>query len=434
MTNVIQPSIGNAIIQYKLVLDKNKVLNFNPERVTIVDAEIKDSVYGPCTAVHTLYTNDLSFIEGLKQAMSEANPIMEFRLGFGSPKGMYWLPWQRHIIEQCHSRYEGVANSAGNIVLIKTSDNLIRLERSNKVVARRGTIAEIVQAIAAENKLEVVVEPTDGNFLLYQSFIDDTRFVRERLMPRAINKSGRGGYYFYIRDNVLHFHTPDYQCSVSQLNYYNTTGASLVAEDLSQVPDLWDAGVAGVKYIDHDPYTGFTQEVSSNPDKALKLSESLYKFSNVANGQWNVPYHRSFNPLIESTALAQHMYQKSRQSIFKITVALASSISLRHGDLVNINITQQVNTSSSYSGYYLITGLVHKYDKGAVNTVYRLERGEIRGNLQSLTTQNAQNELVSENLAPGQVPNLREIESSQLTKGAGTQAPDRTYLPILSPK
>jgi hypothetical protein len=427
MPEIIQSREGYATVEYKIVLTDKRVISFDPTRVTFVDAEITDSVYSHATALHTFRTLEPLFLDSIKVAMSTADPLFEFRLGFGTPQQTFWLPWQRHIITKYSARFEGIANAAGHFLVFETADSLIRFERANKVIARKGTVAEIVKTIAEENDLESVVEPTDGKFLLYQSFWDDTRFIRQRCLPRAINKSGRGGYYFFIRDNVIHFHTPDYQSNARQMNYYDVFGTELTLSDVSQDPALWDSGVAGLRVIGHDPFTGQTQEISSTPANALRLSDYIYQFGNVNNGQLNIPYHLSANPPIEVTALAQHGYQRARQQVFRTTVTLDKTIAIRHGDLLNIGIAQQNFTASSHSGYYFVASTLHHVRKQAVSSTYSLERGEFRGTVQSLSAQNAQNQLLPEAKAPGEFPNILEVQSSESTKGAGKQSSTKTF-------
>jgi len=427
MPAIVQSLEGYATVQYQLVVGHKQTLTFNAEVVTFVDAEIKDDVYGIGTGLHTFRTLDPAFLESVKQAMSSADPVMDFRLGFGSPQQTYWLPWQRHIIVKYYAKFEGIATAAGHLLVFQTANNLVRLERSNKVVSRKGAISEIVKAIAEENKMESVVEPTEGKFMLYQSFVDDTRFILDRLLPRAINTKGRGGYYFFIRDNVIHFHTPDYQSTARQMNYYDVFGTELAIHDDSQDPALWDSGLAGIRVIAHDPYTGQTQEVASKPDKALRLADSIYQFSSVNNGQWNIPYHLSFNPPSETDAIAQYRYQTARQHTFRCVTTLSKTISVRHGDLLNLIVTQQSDRASSYGGYYYVTTAAHVVKKQAVSSMYTLERGELRGQDQSFSTQDAQKQLVADTKAPGQDPNILEVQSSEVTKGAGKQSSATTF-------
>lgn len=421
MAETLQSTEGYATMQYKLVLGQSQTLTFDTERVTFVDAELKDDVYGLSSGLHTFRTLDPNFLDAVKQVMSDANPTIDWRLGFGTPQSVLWLPWQRHIITKYFAKYEGIATAAGHLLIFNTANELIRIKRSNNVVARKGTIAEIVAAIADENDLEAVVEPTDGKFMLYQCFQNDTNFINERLLGRAVNQKGRGGFFFFIRDNVLHFHTPDYQSSARQMNYYDVFGTELTLADISQDPKLWDAGVAGITMISHDPYTGETKEIQNDPDKALRLADSIYTYENVDNGQQNIPYHLSFNPPVEVSAMAQFKYQRARQQAFQCNVSVNKTIVVRHGDLLNLSVTQQNAKASSHSGYYYVTGAAHLVRKQSVSSVYTLERGEVRGQDQSLSAQDTQKQLVPESKARGQDPNIIEIQSSEATKGAGNK-------------
>jgi len=426
MPNDHQPTEGYASVQYKLVVAQKRTLIFNAQVVVFLNAELYESVYSASTGLHTFRTLDPNFLESVKQVMSNANPVLEFRLGYGTPNNMFWLPWQRHIVVNYTAKFEGIAATSGHLISFVTANELTRMARSNKLIARKGTIANLVAAIAAENSLAAVIEPTDGEFMLYQSYSDDTSFIRERLLPRAARR-GRGGFYFFLRDNVLHFHTPDYQSTARRLDYYSVFGTELTLTDRSQDAKLWDAGLAGVRVIAQNPYTGQTQEIESDPAKALRLADSIYDYASVNNGQQNVPYHLSQNPSTEVNALAQSAYQHARQKALCSTVSVDKTIQVRHGDLVNLSVTQQKASASSHSGYYYVTSALHVISKQSVNSTYTLERGEVRGQDQSLSTQNAQEQLIPTSEAPGEDPNIREIQSSELTKGAGKQSSATTY-------
>lgn len=426
MSNIVQPADGYASVEYVLVVDDKKLV-FDPNTVSFIGAELKDDVYASSTGLHTFRTTDPRFLESVKEVMIGANPLMRYRLGFGTPSQRYWLPWQDHIITNFYAKFQGIQNSGGYLIVFATANELKRMERANKVLARKGTVSEIVTAIANENNLDHVIEPTDGKFMLYQSFIDDTRFIRERCIPRAITAKGRSGFCLYIRDNVLHFHTPDYQTTVREMNYYNVAGTELYVEDLSQLKAAWDYGIAGVRVVASDPYTGETKEIQSNPDNALRLADSIYQFGSVNNGQHNTLYHLSFNPPVEVNALAQAQYAFSRQKTFRCTTSTAKTIVIRHGDLLDFSITQQSHRASSYSGYYYVTSVFHSVKKQAINSTYALERGEISGQSQDLTVQSSDQQLVQSTKAPGQDPNIIEAQSSELTKGAGKQASAATY-------
>lgn len=430
MTPTVQPREGSAFTEYQLVFSKTgtpSVVLFESPVVVFSEAEIQDSVYGVGKGRHTFRTGSPQFLDTVRQAMSTANPIMRFRVGFGNPSNTYWLPWQQHVIASYSAKFEGIDAASGHLLTFSTANELIRMERSNKVIARSGLISDIVAAIAAENGLEAVVEPTNGKFTIFQSFIDDTRFIQNRLAMRAINVKGQGGYYFYIRDNVMHFHTPDYQASVWKMDYYDSYGKELSITDNSQIPDLWDAGVAGIRIIEHSSYTGTTREVSSQPQNGLKLADSAYQFASVQNGQWNMPYHLSENPSIETSAIAQYRYQCARQKVFRCDVCVDKTLDVRHGDLLNLSIPQESSKASVHSGYYYVTAVAHRVTRQSVTSILTLERGEVGNQLNGLTTQSANAQIVPVTEAPGNFPNILELQNSDLTRGAGKRTSATTY-------
>ena len=432
MALVKQPDSGVAYLQHKLVLPQNQTVDFDDTRVTLIDAELRDDVYGNGTGLHTFQTSEPAFLEAVKQAMSDANPILEFRLGFGGASGVYWLPWQQHLITNLVAKFSGIGTSAGHTLVIASANSLARMARVNKVKARKGKISDIVAEIATENGLASVVEPTDGTFMLYPSYVSDTRFIKERLRKRAITPKGRAGFFFFVKDNVLHFHTPDYQSTASSIEYYQSNGTSLDVADVSQLPELWDTGIAGSRVIQHDPITGVTKEIDSDPEQALRLAETIYAYSNVAGGVRNIPYHASANPPVESSAIAQYAYQQARQRAFKCTASFDKTITIRHGDLLNIGLIQQAARSSNFSGYYYVTSSLFIVKKGLVNTTYTLDRGELRGQVQATSVSATNLQLVPASQAPGVDPNITAVQSSQLTKGADSYTAGNYFSTVLN--
>lgn len=429
MATIIEPTEGTAQVQYQIALSKQKYLNFEPESVSFIEASIQDSVFGRNWAEHTFRSADPAFISGLKNAMTNADPVLLFRLGFGGTNPL-WLPWQRHLITDYYSKAQGISDTAGHLIVLKSDSQLTRMRRSNRVLCRKGTISSIVAAIATSNGLESVIEATDGEFSFIQNFIDDTRFIGERLLRRAINKQGKGGYFFFIKDNVLHFHTLDYQGSVKQIDYYTAFSSAFESSDLSQDPRLWDEGISGTRVVVHDPYTGQSKEIISDPAKAVKLADAIYQYSKVENGDWNVPCHLNTNPLTEAYAISQAHYQHARMGTFKTAITLQKTILIRHGDLLNIVLDQQNHRSSDNAGYHYVVATAHTVKKGQVISVYTLQRGETQAQRGTLTTQTANLQLTPETKAPGITPNIIELQSSMKTKGAGNETSATNFVSV----
>jgi hypothetical protein len=428
-----QPQDGSAQVDYRLNLPDSTYLSFDPTKVSFSEAEISDDIYGRGTATHVFVTSDPSFLTSLKSGMFGANPVLNFRLGFGTAENIFWLPWQEHIIVDSYAKFEGIGSAAGHLIVIKSENNFARMRRSKRVLTRRGAISDMVIAIATVAGLDYVIEPTNGQFMLVQSFIDDVAFLFSRLVPRAINAAGIGDYLCYIKDNILHFHTLGYQTTLSTVNYYSGLGCSFEAKDLSESTALWDTGIAGVNVIVQDPVTGNSKQVASDPANVYKLASGIYDFDSVEDGSANIPYHLGYNPVLELNALAQSAYAKARRQTFKNTMTLSKLITVRHGDLLNVLVTQQTATASDTAGYYLVGGSFYSVKKGEVLSVYSLERGETTPVGAAIAVQNSENQLVPATTAPGLSPNIMSTQSSQITKGAGQTGSSSSFSTVMDP-
>lgn len=428
-----QTQVGTAQVDYRLTLPDSTYLTFDPTKVSFNEAQVLDNINGQSSATHVLVTSDPNFLAALKSAMVGADPILNFRVGFGTAQNMFWLPWQQHLITDSYAKFESMGKGAGHLIIIHSENNFARISRSTRVVTRKGAISDMVIAIATDAGLDFVVEPTNGQFMLIQSFTDDTDFLFNRLVPRAVNASSIGDYLCFIKDNVLHFHTMGYQTTVGVADYYSGVGCSFIAQDLSELPAAWNNGIAGVNVIMQDPITGTSREVASNPANVYKLAQSIYNFDSVKSGSANFRYHLGYNPVLELSALAQSAYAKARRQTFKSTMTLDKIISIRHGDLINALVNQQGSTSSDTTGFYLVTGTFYHVKKGEVISVYTLERGETAPQRGSVSVQNNENQLVPVSDAPGQSPSLLAAQSSQITKGAGQTNSNSSYSPVLDP-
>ena len=131
----------------------------------------------------------------LKKAFGSGDPKIQVRLGIGSPGGvMNWLPWQKHTIYKYGASLVGQAKETGWITTMKSRDALWSASRFNKITTRKGKVSDIVSQIAGENEMGTFIEPTSSPaWTFVQSRMSDVQFIQERMVPRAVNGSGRGG-------------------------------------------------------------------------------------------------------------------------------------------------------------------------------------------------------------------------------------------------
>ena len=311
----------------------------------------------------------------IRKASFSGVPQLRFRFGLGQPGSITWQPWQLHRITSPAAVPEGIGKTAGHFLELTTEDGLYALGLSTKITARRGTISSIVQQIATENQiLDVVIEPTTGEFLMIQASQEDSHFIRQRLIRRAANSRGRGNYLFYMRDGVLHFHTPDYQGQAYELQYYRANGASITQNDNSQM--MIEHGSAGVRMITYNPLTGEVKEIDSAPDRALRFGNVIPDYSAIPQVQLNVPYHHSANGVEEAVNIAQNTYENARMQCFKLSMEL-DKIIFHAGDIVRVVLAPAADKTTPWSGLWFVAEASHNIVKNAIRSTYVMQRGEL---------------------------------------------------------
>lgn len=425
---------GQAVVEYELIVPNKRPVVMNASSVVHAESTLEDNIYGMSVYRHRLRTLDTNFVDlHVKEAMASSSPRMRFRLGVGVPDTMFWLPWQEHIIFGYTAVLESLNEQSGHTVEFVTTDYMYLLSRSVLTQARKGTISKIVTDMATEFGFkETVIEPTTGVGAYIQNFTDSAEFIRKRMVGRARNDKGRGNYLFYFKDGVLHFHSPDYQCQVHRVIYYQANSSGLAQIDDSQ--KLIDDGNAGVTANVYDPYSAKTTISASDPEKALKFADSIYNLEAIPGHDAQIFHHVGPGIPEEGAIMAQNIYEHARINTFKLILEVEKTIQIRHGDIVNLVVQPSDEKASPWSGYYLVTAVKHVVIKNAVRTSYTLARGEIQKSLVNLTNVQAQDILVIEQAAPGQPLNIGEIKSSERTKGAGSLAADgRLFRTVQSP-
>lgn len=411
---------GRTIVEIELKLP-NKVIPFSKVNITHVKSTITENIKQPSSHEMFVRAPSTDYVDNLiRYAQSKGTPKLRYRIGVGMPGQTAFLPWQDQILTDFSAAIEGVGVTAGHFVRLELSDYLFTMSRPTKVVARRGKISDIVKKIAQENGISnMVVEDTVGEGMWIQSFLDDVDFVRSRLVPRAVNAKGRGNFNFYVQDNVLHFHSPDYQAALKELVYYQTNNVALTQIDESQ--HGLETGASGVRLIVYDPYSAQMKEVAADPTKVLKLGNVMHQLSRVQGSDLNLPFHLSTNAPQEAENMAQTIYENARSQILGIKVDIARSVFLRVGDILRIVISPSSKRNTVWSGTYLVTDSCLVLEGGTLFSSFMVKRGEFQtADLAPTSVQVlGDNVVISEVEAPGQALNLKSTQSSGLTHGAG---------------
>ena len=426
---------GRATVQVELKLPNNKFLPFNDVNIVHVSSTISESVKGVSTHQLVVRAPTTDYVDNIiRFVQSQGSPRVRYRIGVGLPGNMTFLPWQEHIIADFSAAIEGVGPTAGHFIRMALKDILFTMSRSTKVLAHRGPVSGIIERIASDNGItDTVIEPTVGDGLWVQNFADDEDFIRKRMIQRAINSKGRGSYNFYVQDNVLHFHSPDYQAQLKELVYYQTNNIGLTQLDESQ--HMLEFGASNVRVVTFDPYTATMAEISSDPSKALRLGNIITPLTNVAGADLNFPFHLSTNTVQEAQNIAQTVYENARMQTLGLKLDIARSLFLRVGDLVQVTISPSASKNSVWSGVYFVTDAVYQIESGAMVSVFVVKRGEFQTSNLSPTsiTILGENLVISSQQAPGQSLNLKLAESSQLTHGSGKAGSTSIFVDTQNP-
>jgi hypothetical protein len=426
---------GRAIVEAELRLPNSKIVPFNRANLVHVRSTITESIKKPSEHELVFRAPSTDYVDNIiRHAQSLGTPKLRYRVGIGLPGNMVFLPWQDQIISDFTAILEGVGTTAGHYCRMSLGDHLVTIARKARVTSRRGRISRIVEQLARENGLNsLIIEDTEGEGMWIQSFESDFDFIRHRLLPRAVNGKGRGNYSLYIRDNTLHFHSPDYHAELKELIYYqaNTVGLTQMDESQAQL----EHGASGAVLVVYDPYTAQSKEVLSDPAKALRLGNTMHKLSNVRGSEFTMPYHLSTNSPMEAEHLAQSIYENARSQALGLKLDISRSLFLRVGDILRIAISPVSGKNTVWSGTYLVTDSCTVIESGAVTASFIVKRGEFQTSSTRHTSIQiyGDNVILNEEDAPGQPLNLKAVQSSRITRGSGQATFTSVFVDSRSP-
>lgn len=430
--DITQPFEGFAQLQYELKI-ASRTFPLYSNVVRLEDAIIEESVYDSSSTIFTFRTSSIDYVDrvmALNQA--QGTPIMRWRLGFGAGDDVKWLPWQLNYVYKFTAKQEGVGEASGHYVAVHTKDLLGIGDRGSQTKAHRGSVSQIVHRIVGDQN-DMVIEPTTGDGLWIQSYESDTEFIRQRIVRLARNSKGRGNYLFFTRDNVIHFHSPEYQARVLDLAYNQSSGMRLALSDNSQTQVGY--GASGVRLILQDPYTGTSKEIESDPNLALRLADYIHRLDKIPGGDTNVMWHLGMNRPEEPGNLAQNQYEASRLECFELQLTVQKLHVARAGDFLRVTISPSESASSTWGGVYLVVNAKHAITRGAIQSVYTLRRGEYNSSpsvppeLHELGVDALKNEQKAE----GVPLNVRAAQDSALTRSEGKSLTDGVYLTVQDP-
>lgn len=370
-------------------------------------SELTLALNKPTRHVHAFSTVNLNVVDVLtKNVVLQTTPWVHVRIGLSRSDGIFWFPWQKHTLLNAFAEPTG----SGYSLTLTTGDLLEVMSRQYKTRFHRGSIHEIVASIATENGLQYTIEPTLGSYSYIQSNQTDGEFI-DKLAGRAINEYGRGGYRYYVQDNVLHFHTLDYSATLRTANIFSLAGT--VTNLSTRVRSSVDDGGAGVRIVGVDPYSGQAYSLDSDPNKLVVHGNQTPDIKSL--GPLVVGRHPSWNKNDELKAIGQSMYDSAYASMMGCTAYIEKGYPIQLNDLIRVVYQSSSAQQSPWGGLYSVRSITHSVEKGISTSIIGLERGEFQ--VSNLDKTNADGALSTDFVATGQPINLSTVAVSLQTKG-----------------
>jgi hypothetical protein len=387
-------------------------------------SDITSAINQPTRHIHQFSTVNLDVVDLLtKNSVLQNTPEVNVRIGVTQGQGIFWFQWQHHILLFT----DIVPLGKGYSVSFVTADFLEAAKRQYVTKYYTGTISSMVETIAHLNGLNHVVEPTEGNWSFIQSAQTDADFLA-KLAFRSVNKFGRGGFRFFVLDNVLHFHSLDYAATIRNANVFSLSGTKVVLS--SRVQDAVDEGAPGVNVLGIDPYEGATYSIKSDPTKVVNHGNQAPDLTQL--NPTLMAFHPSANRVEELKAIAQSKYDFARADLMNCTLTVEKGYPIQINDLIRVTLNSASAQQSPWGGLYTVVAVSHVITKGTSTSTIKLQRGEFL--VSNLAKSNADGAInTSDYVAKGQPIDLNDISTSLTTKGPPDSFTDGRYVRTIIP-
>lgn len=431
----INSTAGQALVELELELPDARSRSLLSSGNVFASADLSESIYAPSIYKFQIQSEQADFFENqIRNASLRGTPLIRSRIGIGESGNAQWLPWQEHLVAEASAFVLGNGPQYGHMLQLTTTDALGIIDRQSRTTAYTGRISNMVKAIAEQYGLDSVIEETQGDGLYVQCFQSEHEFVRSRLMQRAVNKDGRGHYLLYVKDNTVHFHTPDFQSELKRVLFYSENTDNLLMHDISQAQIA--AGIAGMGVIVYDPYSGEAREVKQRSSDALLLGNQQIDFSDISGANRYSPYHGGPNGLQEAQVMANNGFEHARSNSLQLEYTTDRNIFLRPNDFVDFIIAPSNSASSPWSGLYLVSHVHHVVERNALKSRVTMVRGQWqvkRTSFQDLRNQGVTNVIGDDQEPVGKRLNLSELTVSDVTRGAAPISGQAVFLTARDP-
>ena len=182
--------VGTLVVEAQI--DGQRLDTFNAETILL---RYRDTLYGP--AIYRLQVRSGQW--DVWDRLVTRGTDLDFRLRWtirgegGATSG----PWKHVRVGRVRYRY--IATSV-DVLIDGTCLGGLLGERCHANAFVDQSVSQMVQRIAAQNGFRSQVAGTRGKFTEYQCDMPDGQFIRNRLLPLAVDKGGVGGFCFWVAD------------------------------------------------------------------------------------------------------------------------------------------------------------------------------------------------------------------------------------------
>lgn len=244
-------------------------------------------------------------------------------------------------------------------------------------------VSEMVNRIANDRGWSSVIEATGAQIPepFSSTGESDLKFIREQLLPQAVNEQGEGGYLFYFDEaGTLHFHTPDFEDPVTHAFVYarDSDGdvVSFTPEDSSVFSVLRGGGntrFEGPSSIDGSQ-TKVTSAASTGVDSTGTTvdpsSEAVQDLGEGVHTFIDIPV-RDFEELQRRAQVVFDTYSRHQ---FTGELQVHGTNRVRLADFVNVQYFNRVGELIFLSGDFRVFKITHSISTSEWSTSFQVVR------------------------------------------------------------
>lgn len=359
----------SAAFIIEMSLQSNVLDNVNAE---IKSFRYRESLYG--SSIYSLHIVSTDF-EKYTPLVTKDNVGLRLRWSYIGDDGQrVYDKWKSVEVGEAQFKY----SVAGFEVIVHGMDRGIVLGgvcHANAFVDLR--ISEMVVKLAEQNGLKHRIKQTFDTYSLYQCNLTDGQFIKDVLLPLAVDTSGNGGYNFFIADgNTLVFEPPSLTLTTKHPPF--------------SFPD--DIQVLDIKYHNYLEILGIGSlelrgfDIAQKVPRTTIANDNTVAFRKLAPNSPSAPelpshialttrpsIGRLTNSAVKNEATA--LWSRHARSLFRTQLEVTPLIGVQVGETIMLEAREPSGKIFFPHGIWLVYSILqHRSETGKPTTTLYLER------------------------------------------------------------